>query len=88
MDPSDSGQAAGAPRSRAFLYVPVGGAAAILVAVVLWLTDVVPVGVMTGVVAVAAAAMVAVAWSAAERNPHSWTRAHEDEDDEDDPAAR
>jgi len=83
MDPSDRGQAAGAPRSRAFLYVPAGGAAAILVAVVLWFTDVVPAGVLTGVVAVAVAAMVAVAWSAAERSPHSWTRTDED----DDPAA-
>ncbi|MEE6273758.1 hypothetical protein [Georgenia wangjunii] len=83
----DSGQPPGPTSSKAFLYVPVGSAVVIVVALVLGFTDVIPLGFALGVVGIAATAMVVVMWSYAERSPYSWTRTGV-ADDEDDDAPR
>jgi uncharacterized membrane protein len=81
MSDTDSGQPAGAPTSKAFVYVPLVGTVAIGVAFVLALLDVVPMGVVIALLAIAAPVMVGVAWSAWERHPNSWTRAEDEDDD-------
>lgn len=86
MGDIDYGQPAGPPTSKAFIYVPVIGTIVILAALALGFTGVIPEGLGFGVAGIAVTAIVAVAWSAGERHPASWTRAGTTNEDEDEDA--